>query len=197
MISLVIPTYTLTPDLEQTALAAAYSYRPQVDQLIISEDGGHYSDALRSVADTYLYHRENKGFTKNVNRGWRMAEEEYVMIVNSDTVLRDGLLRELCIPGKVTSPEIVNQHIPYLAGPFWCAPKEVTDERGYLVESMRTYCSDSEYDERVRDIFQKVPSVQIVHQMMQTVTEAGVEGGEEQERDRRAYDSYKRNQTNG
>jgi len=52
---------------------------------------------------------------------------------------------------------------------------------------MKTYSSDSEYDERVKDIFQKVSSVQIYHEMAQSVSAAGIEGGAEQERDRQIY----------
>ncbi len=66
-------------------------------------------------------------------------------------------------------------------------PKEIREERGMLMEEMRTYCSDSEYDERVKDIFEKVDSVSIFHEMAQTVTAAGVEGGIEQEKDRQQY----------
>jgi hypothetical protein len=81
----------------------------------------------------------------------------------------------------------VNQYIDRLAGPFWVVPKEVTQERGYLMEEMHTYSSDSEYDNRVADIFQKVTSVEIYHEMAQTVSAAGVEGGEQQEKDRDIY----------
>lgn len=186
-ISLVIPTYTLTKELERLALWAAASYREQVGQLIITEDGGMYSPKLQEISDIYIYNKVNVGFSKNVNRGWKNADGDFVMIVNSDTQLMKGKLDDLCIPGMVTSPEIVNQYIDRLAGPFWCTPKELTDRFGYLREEMRTYSSDSEYDERMKDFFIKVPSVQVFHEQAKTVTEAGVEGGEEQERDRKIY----------
>lgn len=186
-ISLVIPTYTLTKELERLSLWAAASYREQVDQLIITEDGGMYSPKLQEISDIYIYNKVNVGFSKNVNRGWKNADGDFVMIVNSDTQLMKGKLDDLCIPGMVTSPEIVNQYIDRLAGPFWCTPKELTDRFGYLREEMRTYSSDSEYDERMKDFFIKVPSVQVFHEQAKTVTEAGVEGGEEQERDRKIY----------
>ena len=186
-ISLVIPTYTLTKELERLALWAAASYREQVDQLIITEDGGMYSPKLQEISDIYIYNKVNVGFSKNVNRGWKNADGDFIMIVNSDTQLMKGKLDDLCIPGMVTSPEIVNQYIDRLAGPFWCTPKELTDRFGYLREEMRTYSSDSEYDERMKDFFTKVPSVQVFHEQAKTVTEAGVEGGEEQEKDRKIY----------
>jgi len=184
-ISMVIPCYSITKELADMAARAAIFYRDQVDELIISEDGGMFWPKLHELADIYTIYKHNNGFTRNVNLGWKQAKGDYVMIVNSDTWLRKGNLNDLCIPGKVTSPIIANQGIPFLAGPFWCAPKEVTKERGYLMEEMKTYSSDSEYDHRVRDIFQKVTSVEIFHEQAQTVKAAGIEGGPEQERDRR------------
>jgi len=186
-ISMVIPCYTKTKDLEKQALWCAASYREQVDEMIVIEDGQMFSPALMQIANIYIYKTENTGFTKNVNDGWKFAHGEYVMIVNSDTQLKRGDLNDLCIEGKVTSPAIVNQEIKRLAGPFWVVPQKVTEKFGYLLEEMKTYSSDSEYDNRVAHIFQKVPSVEIYHEMAQSVRAAGIEGGEEQQRDREIY----------
>lgn len=190
-ISLVIPCYTINKELEELAIRAALSYRERVDELIITEDSGFYSPELMKLSDVYIWGKDNVGFTKNVNRGWKNAHGDYVMIVNSDTFLLKGDLNDLCIPGKVTSPQLGNQNIPFLAGPFWCAPKEVTLKYGYLMEEMKTYSSDSEYDARVRSIFQRVPSVRIYHEQAQTVKAAGIEGGKEQQRDREIYQKLK------
>lgn len=187
-LSIVIPTYTLDKKLEDMALAAIKSYRYYADELIVCEDGGHYSPALMAQCDTYIYNWKNKGFTKNVNRGWRFAIGDFVAVVSSDTYLVKGNLRQLMVEGKVTSPVVVNQNIPRLAGPFFVTPKEITKKRGYLREEMRTYASDSEYDERTKDIFQKIPEVEIWHHQAQTVKAAGVEGGKEMQRDREAYE---------
>jgi len=173
--------------LEDMAVDCLMSYRSQVDQLIVCEDGGNFSERLRNISDIYAFNKDNVGFTKNVNRAWRLATGSYCMVVSSDTILMEGDIRDLCIPGKVTSPEVQNQFIEYLAGPFFVVPRTVKEERGMLLEEMRTYCSDSEYDHRVRDIFEKVDSVKIAHIMAQSVKAAGVEGGNEMQRDREAY----------
>lgn len=186
-ISVVIPCYTLTKELERLAIWAAASVRDQCDELIIAEDGGMYSSKLMELADKYLFFKDNRGFTKNVNRGWQNSEGEYTMIMSSDTQLESGNLVDLCIPGKVTSPHISNQGIMRLAGPFFVVPENITKERGMLREEMHTYSSDSEYDNRVADIFQKVDSVKIFHHMAQSVKVAGIEGGEQQQVDREAY----------
>lgn len=187
MLSIVIPAYTIDEETEEVTMQAVLSYKEYCDELIITEDGGNYSEKLRNEATAYIYNRENKGFSVNVNRGFRYAVGDYIAIVSSDTRLYEGNPRDLCIPGTVTSPHIVNQSIERLAGPFFVVPKEVRNKRGYLLEEMRTYCSDSEYDHRVKDIFQKVPSVKIYHHMAHTVKKAGVEGGIEQRRDNDIY----------
>ena len=186
-LSLVIPTYTLNSALEQMAIECIESYKKKDIEIIVTEDGGRFSPLLLEKSDTYIYSQKNKGFSVNVNRGWRYATGDYVGIVSSDTWLMKGDLMDLCIKGKVTSPEIVNQNIERLAGPFFVVPKKIAKERGYLLEQMKTYSSDSEYDHRVKDIFQKVDAVEIYHHQAQTVSAAGVEGGEEQARDREIY----------
>lgn len=187
-ISMVIPCYTLNDSLEEMAINCVASYRDQVDQLIIVEDGGNYSSQLKKLADIYIYSKANLGFTKAVNRGWRNSDGNFTMIVSSDTtLLHHGNISDLCIKDKVSSPEISNQYIDRLAGPFFCVPKEITIKRGMLREELHTYSSDSEYDERVKDIFVKVPSVKIFHEQAKTVTVAGIEGGEQQHKDRLIY----------
>lgn len=185
--SLVIPAYTIDEESEEMTLRCIESYRAHVDEVIVSEDGGVYSEKLRKQSTSYLYNSENKGFSVNVNRGFRYATGDYIAIVSTDTYLIEGNPRDLCVPGKVTSPEIVNQYIERLAGPFFVVPKEVRDSLGYLLEDMRTYCSDSEYDHRTKHIFQKVPTVKVFHHMAQTVKKAGVEGGVEQRKDNDIY----------
>jgi hypothetical protein len=173
MFSMVIPTYTVNDDLERMTLRAIRSYRYFIDELIISEDGGRYSPQMMALADIYLYGHGNVGFTANVNRGWNLSHGDFTAIVNSDTYLYEGDLKKLCIPGKITSPEIMNQTIPRLAGNFWVTPKELKEKYGILNEAMKNYCSDSDYDNRVAQDFQKVSEVKIFHAVSQTVRPTG------------------------
>ena len=182
MLSIVIPTYTINPDLKNMALNCAKSY--SCDEMIITEDAGNYSPELRDIADTYIYNNRNGGFTVNVNRGWRQATGDFVAIVSSDTYLVSGNLKDLCIEGKVTSPEIENQRIDGLAGCFFVVHKSCPK---YLIETMKTYYSDEEYKRRTKDLFVKVSSVVIHHHGAQTVTAAGVEG--KMDEDRKAYEA--------
>lgn len=184
---LVLTGYNIDTETEKVTLEAIKSYKYYFDEVIYSEDGGRYSPLIMSQVDCYLYNWKNKGFTVNVNRGWRYSTGDYTALVSNDTYLREGDPRSLCIPGKVTSPIIVNQNIERLAGMFFVVPKEVKEKRGLLMEEMAIYSSDSEYDHRTKDIFQSVPSVKVYHHQAFTVTKAGVEGGAQQEKDRKIY----------
>lgn len=177
-LSLVIPTYTLNTELEQMALKAVESYRPHVDEIVVSEDGGLKSDALAQAADTYVY-QAHKGFTANVNTGWREAHEEYVAIANSDTRHYKGKLTALCLPGRVTSPAIApisnpngRNPITELWGAFFVVPRDVRRERGMLDERMSLFMSDIEYGLRVFDLYTYVASVQIEHLCNKTLVDA-------------------------
>lgn len=186
---MVIPCYTADKDLEDVAIRAALSYRDQVDELIIAEDGGLYSEELAGLADIYIHSKENKGFTKNANNGWRIARGTYCMIVNSDTHLDLGKLKNLCIPGKVTSPLVRNHEVPHLSGAFFVVPKKIRDERGVLWEKFKMYYSDSEYDLRVKDIFQQVRKVEVYHKVGTTFHVVGKEG-ESAASDKEIYDEF-------
>ena len=186
MLSIVIPTYTISEELRRMTWECIRSYRKYADELIICEDGGRYDEVFKQVADSYIYNARNVGFTGNVNRGWRYAIGDYVAIVSSDTFLVSGDFRDLCVEDKVTSPDIDNQRIDGLAGCCFVAHKDCPK---YLIETMKTYYSDEEYKDRTKDCFVKVNNVVIHHHGAQTVKEAGVEGNMDD--DRRAYDLLK------
>jgi hypothetical protein len=171
-LSIVIPTYTVNKEVEEITVGCILSLAKDmaIKEIIVTEDGGFFSPQFMELADIYIYSKSNIGFSSNANRGWRVATGDYVAIVNSDITLREGELSALCIPGKVTSPETINEAQPRLAGHFFVVPKEVAVERGMLLEEMKLYCSDSEYDNRVADIFQSVPTVKIVHHTQATTS---------------------------
>jgi len=188
-ISVVIPCYTLNRDLETMAFNCAKGYKEFADQLIISEDGGRQSKALQSLADMYIYH-DNFGFTENVNTAWKSATGDYVFIVNSDTYIESGNYKDLCVPGHVTSPKMAGHTRPgvFLNGAFFVVPKEVQEERGMLDQSLKTYYSDDDYYERIKDIFLQIDSVVIRHVYGATISCLGKEWhNKEAERDREIY----------
>ena len=190
-ISVVVPTYTLTEELEVMAYNCAKTYREFADEVIITEDAGRRSMALLDIADTYVYHDENLGFTRNLNVGWKLATKDFVFLVNSDTYIDYGDPQNLCIPGKVTSPYMQGhtRGNEFLNGAFFVVPKEVQKERGMLNEKYITYYSDDDYHDRVADIFQHIESVIIRHAFGATISRLPLEWRDkETERDRSIYE---------
>lgn len=175
-LSMIIPTYSVTPELAEMAEFCALSYREQVDELIICEDGGQFSQDLMDIADIYIYSKKNEGFTKNVNKGWNIASGDYSMIVNSDTQLMNGNLKDLCIPATVTCPITHTENVPYFWGAFFCVPKEIKERYGMLNDTLpdKNYGSDSEYEKRISNIYKPVQTVEILHHMAQTSKAAGI-----------------------
>jgi hypothetical protein len=103
-LSVVIPTWTGTDELEDMAFKLCESVREQCDDLVVTEDGGKYSERIKKIADQYLYHRWNIGDLRNIVLGMWMAEGDFVAVLNSDVTWHRGSLRDLCIPGRVVSP---------------------------------------------------------------------------------------------
>ena len=167
-LTILIPTYTGSDKLERMTYDFATTYKQQGAKIIICEDGQRQSKWLMDMADVYIYNKDNVGFTKNVNRGWKYAianGADYVGIVNSDTYWISGNLDDLCIPNMVTSPKFNNQDFPkvQLRGSFFVVPKTISDEIGYLDESMKMFCSDQDYADKTSKIFKEVDSVVISH----------------------------------
>lgn len=190
-----MPTLTLNSDLEEMAEWGLDSYRPYVDEIIVVEDGGNYSEKLRKLADIYVYCQKNSGFTKSVNRGWSLSSGDFTAIANSDTDLIEGDLRDLCIPWHITSPKTENVGVPLLAGHFFVVPRELKEKYGMLDERLKMYVSDSEYEGRIKHAVKQVPSVVIWHENQATTRVAGV-GEKEREEDRNTYERITHARTN-
>lgn len=186
MISLIIPTYTLTKELEDLTYQCIMSYSEQVDEVIVAEDGGMFSAKIGTLVDTYLYHSENQGFVKNVNEAWRLAKHEFVAIVNNDTYLRKGKLRDLCSPEFIVCPVTKGETVPLLAGHFFVVPSSVFG-RGILDERLHTFCSDADLERRYPHSIVQNPGVEIWHEGNKTLEAAGLMDGKRLEEDRRIY----------
>jgi GT2 family glycosyltransferase len=183
-ISLVVPTYTITKELEETTCDCLNSFFDQVDEIIVSEDGGFYSSEIEKFCNLYIYSHDNVGFTKNANRGWNNATGDFVIIANSDTTLASGSLLDMCIHGQITCPETRGEPVPGLSGHFFCVPREIKEKYGMLNESMKMFCSDAEYESRISSLIMRVPEVKIFHDVNKTIKAAGLDDGVQLERDR-------------
>jgi len=182
--TLIIPTLTINEELLLMTIRCIESYQNQADCIIVMEDGGLYSKSLQTLANIYIYGKENVGFTKNVNRGWNLSHTDFTFIVNSDTYLIDGKLEDLCRENQVVCPSIVNlDNYPGFTGSFWVVPKDIKEKYGLLDERFKNYESDLEYYERIKHLFHKNLDVKIYHTKGQTVKVAGFNVQEEQQKD--------------
>src|SRR5438552_18935704 len=78
---------------------------------------------------------EGTGYARNVNRGLRLAQGEYVAVVGNDTRVVDGNVYDLCVPNVATSPEGLGRpgvQTRGLHGTFWCAHHPGLDRLGVL-----------------------------------------------------------------
>jgi glycosyltransferase involved in cell wall biosynthesis len=178
-LSVIIPTWSgKTSDIDQAwsppyggdrgladmAYALCERVRSECEELIVTEDSDVYDERLHKISDIYMMH-PNLGFTANVNLGLRVAHGDYMAIINSDVQDIEGSLKDLCVPGKVTSPLVRHMaYLPYHMGMFWVIPRAVLEnpKYGYL-RGGRDLDSDSDYGVRSRDIFEHIPSVKITH----------------------------------
>lgn len=164
-LSVVIPTYTITDELAQMALDLARQVKPMCDELIIVEDGGNKNCVLAEAASTYMWH-ENVGDIFNSLIGMLAARGEYVAVINSDVIIHEGDLRNLCLPGRVVSPKWRQQREMHgFQGPFFVVPRTVLLDRqyGYLDVTRQGAGADYDYAYRVRDIYTWSDAVEYTH----------------------------------
>jgi glycosyltransferase involved in cell wall biosynthesis len=69
-------------------------------ELVIVETGTNY---LRSFADLYLYEAQKTNATKSINRGFRLASGDYVVLLTNDVIVDEGWLEHLLEPFQTMS----------------------------------------------------------------------------------------------
>lgn len=67
---------------------------------------------------------EGIGFAKAVNQGLRLAHGDYLFVVNNDTVVLAGDIKDMCVPDTVTVPKIHGQ-VDEMPRAFYCMPRSV------------------------------------------------------------------------
>lgn len=123
-LSVVIPTFSSTDGLTQMAISLANQVRPMCDQLIITEDSGLYIEELQKISDIYLMHpRLKHGF--NLALGLKVAEMDYIAMIDSDIKILEGNLKDLCIPGKVVGAPMKGRPNRKFEGCFFVSPREI------------------------------------------------------------------------
>lgn len=110
--------------------------------------------SLPSECEKIVVVNQGTGFAVNVNIGLRLATGDYVAVVTNDSRVVEGDVYDLCVPGTVASPLVLEK--PGLEhegfhGAFWVAPRDVLNRVGLLDERFEgAFFEDDDYLARLR-----------------------------------------------
>jgi GT2 family glycosyltransferase len=142
-LSLVVPHWPIDNDVNEALAACLASLPNDCEKLVIVNEG--------------------TGFARNVNVGLGLATGEYVGVVTNDSRVEEGDVYDLCVPGTVASPLVLEKpgvEPGGFHGAFWVAPREVVDRVGLLDERFEgAFYEDDDYLERLRRA--GVPTTQV------------------------------------
>jgi len=133
-LSVVIPHWPLDDEVDEALRACVASLPPGCEKVVVVNQG--------------------TGFATNANIGLRLARGDYVALVTNDCRVVAGDVYDLCVPGTVTSPLVLEK--PGIEpggfhGAFWVAPREVLDRVGLFDEQFEgAFFEDDDYLERLR-----------------------------------------------
>jgi hypothetical protein len=134
LLSVVVPHWPLDAEIDEALRACLTSLPRDCEKIVVVNQG--------------------TGFALNVNTGLRLATSAYLAVVTNDSRVVEGNVYDLCVPGTVTSPFVLEK--PGIEpggfhGAFWVAPREVLDQVGLLDEGFAgAFFEDNDYLERLR-----------------------------------------------
>jgi GT2 family glycosyltransferase len=142
-LSLVVPHWPLDEEVDAALAACVASLPDDCEKLVVVNEG--------------------TGFARNVNLGLRLASGDYVGVVTNDSRVVEGDVYDLCVPGTMASPLVLEKpgvESGGFHGAFWIAPREVVERVGPLDERFEgAFFEDNDYLERLRRA--GVPTVQV------------------------------------
>jgi hypothetical protein len=147
LLSVVIPHWPLDDEVDEALGACLASLPRDCEKIVVVNQG--------------------TGFAVNVNIGLRLATSDYLAVVTNDSRVVEGDVYDLCVPGVVTSPFVLEK--PGIEpggfhGAFWVAPREVLDHVGLLDERFEgAFFEDNDYLERLRQAGIPTRQVASVH----------------------------------
>jgi O-antigen biosynthesis protein len=123
-------------------------------------------NSLEGHDELVLVINDGIGFGPAVNQGLSLANGDYLIIVNNDTILESGNLADLCDPEAVTVPQMKGQ-IDNNPRAFYCMPRWVYEKvGGYDERFTYGYFEDDDLMRRWIDAevpIRTVPSVHVDH----------------------------------
>jgi glycosyltransferase involved in cell wall biosynthesis len=147
-LSAVIPHWPLDAEVDEALRACVASLPLDCEKIVVVNQG--------------------TGFAVNVNIGLRLASGDYLAVVTNDSRVVKGDVYELCVPGTVASPLVLEK--PGIQpggfhGAFWVAPRNVVERVGFLDERFEgAFFDDNDYVERLTQAgipTKQVASVQV------------------------------------
>jgi hypothetical protein len=142
-LSVVVPHWPLDDEVDEALRRCLASLPGDCEKLVIVNDG--------------------TGFARNVNLGLRVAAGDFIGVTGNDTVVLDGDVYDLCVPGAVASPVVEGKpgiEPAGFHGAFWVAPRDVIERVGLLDERFEgAFFEDDDYLARLREA--GVPTVQV------------------------------------
>lgn len=142
-LSVVVPHWPIDDEVNRALAACLASLPGDCEKLVVVNEG--------------------TGFARNVNIGLGLATGEYVAVVTNDSRVVEGDVYDLCVPGTVTSPLVLEKpgiEPDGFHGAFWAVPRQVLDDVGLLDERFEgAFYEDDDYLERLRRA--GVPTAQI------------------------------------
>lgn len=101
-LTIIIVNYN-TKDLTLDCVASVYKARPKLEFEIIVVDNGSSEGMPTSKRYTLIRNQQNLGFTRANNQGIKKAKGEYILLLNSDTLVKKGALEKLIKFAKKTT----------------------------------------------------------------------------------------------
>lgn len=89
---------------------------------------------------------QETSLSQKINKGFEMSSGDYIIISNDDCKLHKGTLRDLQVPGAVTSPLINGAVRGEFSGHIFCVPREVYNiTGGYDERYEQAYFDDDDF----------------------------------------------------
>jgi hypothetical protein len=143
----VVPHWPLDEEVDEALRACLASLPPDCEKIVVVNQG--------------------TGFAVNVNIGLRVATGNYMAVVTNDSRVVAGDIYDLCVPGTVTSPLVLEKpgvEPGGFHGAFWVAPREVLDEVGLLDDRFEgAFFEDDDYLARLKQAGVPTRQVASVH----------------------------------
>ena len=154
MVSVIIPVYINSPEITGL-LSECVASLSGYDELILQFD------------------EIGEGFSKTVNKGVARSHGDYIAIINDDTRMLEGSIRDYCKPNTICRPTLIGDMSKFA---FAVMPRAVWDLVGGLDEGFHIgFYEDNLFLDIARDkaIHLEILSLKVWHKGSATISKMG------------------------